>query len=50
MLNHSSKGGSLIFELAVSLLLVTGMGVGSYILQHTPERDRVVMERLMTGE
>lgn len=34
LLNGTSRGGSVIFEMAVSVALVVGVGVGVYTLQH----------------
>jgi|GEM_PF-2686198 hypothetical protein len=34
LLNGSSRGGSVVFELAVSAALIVGVGASVYALQH----------------
>ncbi len=35
LLNGTSRNGSVVFELMISLVLIAGVSVGMYELQHT---------------
>lgn len=44
MLNHTSKGSSAVFEIAIGVAIILGVGLTAHSLQHTPERTHAAMQ------
>jgi hypothetical protein len=49
MLNRASSG-SAVFELAISLALIIGIGAGAYILQHTPSKNQAAQQSILAQQ
>jgi hypothetical protein len=49
LLNGSSRHGSLVIELAISLALIVGVGVSVHSFQHSPDKTQAALQAAISG-
>lgn len=49
MLNHTSKGSSVVLELFVGVAIIAAIGFTTHSLQHTPERTQAALQAAQTS-